>query len=33
MRFATGQLVGETGNTTVTGIDPATVRDVVTLKW
>jgi putative ABC transport system permease protein len=33
MRFATGRVVGETGNTTVTGIDPETVGDVVTLKW
>ena len=33
MRFATGRVVGETGNTTVTGVDPDTVRDVVTLKW
>ena len=33
IRFATGRLEGETGNTTVTGIDPGNVRDVLTLKW
>ena len=33
MRFATGRVVGETGNTSVTGVDPGTIRDVVTLKW
>jgi putative ABC transport system permease protein len=33
LRFATGRVVGETGNTTVTGVDPDTVRDVVELKW
>ena len=33
IRFATGRVVGETGNTTVTGIDPDTVRDVLKLKW
>ena len=33
VRFATGRLKGETGNTTVTGIDPGTIRDVVTLEW
>jgi len=33
IRFATGRVVGETGNTTVTGIDPGTVRDVITLEW
>ncbi len=33
IRFATGRLEGETGNTTVTGIDPGTIRDVVTLEW
>ena len=32
MRFATGR-VRRDGNTTVTGIDPDTVRDVMTLKW
>src|SRR5215217_4982956 len=33
IRFATGRIVGETGNTSVTGIDPDTASDVVTLKW
>jgi putative ABC transport system permease protein len=33
IRFATGRVVGETGNTTVTGIDPDTAGDVITLKW
>jgi putative ABC transport system permease protein len=33
MRFATGRVVGETGNTTVTGIDPGTAREVIKLKW
>ena len=33
IRFATGRVVGEAGNTTVTGIDPSTARDVITLKW
>jgi putative ABC transport system permease protein len=33
LRFATGRVVGETGNTTVTGIDPDTAADVITLKW
>jgi putative ABC transport system permease protein len=33
IRFATGRIVGETGNTSVTGIDPDTAGDVVTLKW
>ena len=33
VRFATGRVVGETGNTTVTGIDPGTIRDVITLEW
>ena len=33
IRFATGRVTGETGNTTVTGIDPDTAGDVITLKW
>jgi putative ABC transport system permease protein len=33
MRFATGRVVGENGNTTVTGIDPDTARDVIKLAW
>jgi putative ABC transport system permease protein len=33
IRFATGRVAGETGNTTVTGIDPDTAGDVITLKW
>ena len=33
LRFATGRVVGETGNTTVTGIDPDTARDVIKLQW
>ena len=33
IRFATGRVVGETGNTTVTGIDPDTAGDVITLEW
>src|SRR3954451_4668738 len=32
VRYATGKVAGG-GNTTVTGIDPDTVRDVLTLKW
>ncbi len=33
IRFETGRIVGEKGNTGVTGVDDATVRDVLTLKW
>ena len=33
IRFETGRLVGDSGNTSVTGVDPANVRDVLTLKW
>jgi len=33
LRFATGRVAGESGNTTVTGIDPETARDVIKLKW
>jgi putative ABC transport system permease protein len=33
VRFETGRLVGESGNTSVTGIDPATVDDVIELDW
>ena len=33
IRFATGRVTGETGNTTVTGIDPDTAGEVITLKW
>lgn len=33
VRFETGQVAGESGTTTVTGIDPATIRDVLTLQW
>jgi putative ABC transport system permease protein len=33
MRFETGRIVGEQGNTGVTGVDTATVRDVLTLNW
>jgi putative ABC transport system permease protein len=33
IRFETGRLVGASGNTSVTGVDPANVRDVLTLKW
>jgi len=33
LRFATGRVVGESGNTTVTGIDPDTARDVIKLQW
>jgi putative ABC transport system permease protein len=32
-RFETGRLAGETGNTTVMGVDTGTVRDVLTLEW
>jgi putative ABC transport system permease protein len=33
IRFETGRIFGESGNTGVTGVDPSTVRDVLTLKW
>jgi len=33
VRFETGRIVGDSGNTGVTGVDPATVRDVLTLNW
>jgi putative ABC transport system permease protein len=33
LRFESGRIVGETGNTGVTGVDDATVRDVLTLNW
>ena len=33
VRFETGRIVGEQGNTGVTGVDDATVRDVLTLNW
>jgi putative ABC transport system permease protein len=33
VRFETGRLAGESGTTGVTGVDPATVRDVLTLDW
>jgi putative ABC transport system permease protein len=33
MRFETGRIVGEQGNTGVTGVDTETVRDVLTLNW
>ena len=33
VRFETGRIVGEQGNTGVTGVDDATVRDVLTLDW
>ncbi|MGH2968988.1 MAG: ABC transporter permease [Solirubrobacteraceae bacterium] len=33
IRFETGRLVGETGTTAVTGIDPDGIRDVLTLEW
>ena len=33
VRFVTGKLAGQSGTTAVTGIDPSTVRDVLTLKW
>ena len=32
LRFETGRIVGKQGNTGVTGIDDATVRDVLTLN-
>jgi putative ABC transport system permease protein len=33
IRFQTGRIVGESGNTSVTGVDTDTVRDVLTLNW
>jgi putative ABC transport system permease protein len=33
IRFETGKIVGESGTTGVTGVDDATVRDVLTLNW
>jgi putative ABC transport system permease protein len=33
VRFETGRIVGEQSNTGVTGVDPATVQDVLTLDW
>jgi putative ABC transport system permease protein len=33
LRFETGRIVGEQGNTGVTGVDDDTVRDVLTLNW
>ena len=33
LRFETGRIVGESGNTGVTGVDADTVRDVLTLNW
>jgi putative ABC transport system permease protein len=33
LRFETGRIVDEKGNTGVTGVDTATVRDVLTLNW
>ena len=33
VRFATGRVAGQTSNTTVTGIDPATAADVISLKF
>ena len=33
MRFSTGIVKGDDGNTAVTGIDPATVSSVLKLKW
>jgi putative ABC transport system permease protein len=33
IRFETGRIVGESGNTGVTGVDADTVRDVLTLNW
>jgi putative ABC transport system permease protein len=33
VRFETGRLAGDSGNTDVTGVDPGTVRDVLTLEW
>jgi len=33
IRFETGKLAGSASTTAVTGIDPANVRDVLTLEW
>ena len=33
LRFETGRIVGESGNTGVTGVDSDTVREVLTLNW
>jgi putative ABC transport system permease protein len=33
IRFETGRVVGESGTTAVTGVDPATVGDVLDLEW
>jgi putative ABC transport system permease protein len=33
IRFETGRVVGESGNTPVTGVDPATIGDVLDLEW
>jgi putative ABC transport system permease protein len=33
LRFETGRIVGESGNTGVTGVDADTVREVLTLNW
>jgi putative ABC transport system permease protein len=33
IRFATGKVAGQSGTTTVTGIDPATAADVLSLKF
>jgi putative ABC transport system permease protein len=33
VRFETGKLAGESGTTAVTGVDTATVHDVLTLDW
>jgi putative ABC transport system permease protein len=32
-RFETGRLAGETGTTSVSGVDAGTVREVLTLEW
>jgi putative ABC transport system permease protein len=33
IRFETGRLAGDSGTTGVTGVDPGSVRDVLTLDW
>jgi putative ABC transport system permease protein len=33
IRFQTGRIVGDSGNSSLTGVDTDTVRDVLTLKW
>src|SRR3989337_429548 len=33
VRFSTGILKGDGGNTAVTGVEPSTVGSVLTLKW